>query len=240
MGRELMEFINTIGHDESARLAAVRGPFPLFPESIYKDGQPLRNATVTTIAPTTLDRRVGWSRSFAYAYIRNIMDGTHFVETNAILKERLEREGLYSEALMREIAEKGSLAHVQGIPEHIRRVFVCAHDVSPLWHVKMQAAFQDHTDNAVSKTVNFPNSATKGDVAEVYQLAYRLGCKGTTIYRDGSRAEQVLNIGKVNDGKPEPEDNYGTHPAPAQAGGHRRHDGKGPHRLREPLHHRQL
>ena len=151
---------------------------------------------------------------FAYAYIRNIMDGTHFVETNAILKECLEREGLYSEALMREIAEKGSLAHVHGIPEHIRRVFVCAHDVSPLWHVRMQAAFQDHTDNAVSKTVNFPNSATKSDVAEVYQLAYRLGCKGTTIYRDGSRAEQVLNIGKVNDGKaaeskPEPEDNYG-------------------------------
>ncbi len=214
MGREVMEFINTIGHDESARLAAARGAFPLFPESIYKDGQPLRNATVTTIAPTgTLSIIAGVSSGvepvFAYAYIRNIMDGTHFVETNAILKERLEREGLYSEALMREIAEKGSLAHVHGIPEHIRRVFVCAHDVSPLWHVRMQAAFQDHTDNAVSKTVNFPNSATKSDVAEVYQLAYRLGCKGTTIYRDGSRAEQVLNIGKVNDGKPEPEDNYG-------------------------------
>ena len=102
---------------------------------------------------------------------------------------------------MKQIAEQGSLAHVDGIPEEIRRVFVCAHDVSPIWHVKMQAAFQEYTDNAVSKTVNFPNSATKEEVAEVYRLAFTLGCKGTTIYRDGSRNEQVLNIGKVNDGK---------------------------------------
>ena len=106
---------------------------------------------------------------------------------------------------MRKIAEQGSLAHVEGIPEEIRRVFVCAHDVSPQWHVRMQAAFQEHTDNAVSKTVNFPNSATKEDVAQVYRLAWQLGCKGTTIYRDGSRDEQVLNIGKVNGGgKEEP------------------------------------
>ena len=109
--------------------------------------------------------------------------------------------GIYSEALMKQIVEQGSLAHVDGIPEEIKRVFVCAHDVSPIWHVKMQAAFQQYTDNAVSKTVNFPNSATKAEVAEVYRLAYTLGCKGTTIYRDGSRNEQVLNIGKVNDGK---------------------------------------
>ena len=139
---------------------------------------------------------------FAYAYIRNVMDNTHLIETNQILKDKLAERGLFSDALMREIVEKGTLAHVPGVPEDIRRVFVCAHDVSPIWHVKMQAAFQEYTDNAVSKTVNFPNSATREEVAEVYRLAYELGCKGTTIYRDGSRDEQVLNIGKVNDGKP--------------------------------------
>ena len=131
---------------------------------------------------------------FAYAYIRNVMDNTHLVETNQVLKEKLVGCGLYSDELMRQVAEHGTLAHIDGIPEEIRRVFVCAHDVSPMWHVRMQAAFQEHTDNAVSKTVNFPNSATREDVAEVYHLAYTLGCKGTTIYRDGSREEQVLNI----------------------------------------------
>ena len=206
LGRRLMAFINTEGHHASELLAQKRGAFPLFSESTFPQDRPIRNATVTTIAPTgTLSIIAGVSSGvepvFAYAYIRNVMDGTHLIETNQILKERLEQAGIYSDALMHEIVEKGSLAHVDGIPEDIKRVFVCAHDVSPIWHVRMQAAFQDHTDNAVSKTVNFPKSATKEDVAEVYHLAYTLGCKGTTIYRDGSRNEQVLNIGKVNDGK---------------------------------------
>ena len=206
LAREIMDTVNTIGHRASEELAEVRGPFPLFSESIYKDGRPLRNATVTTIAPTgTLSIIAGVSSGvepvFAYAYIRNVMDNTHLIETNQILKDKLVEAGIYSEELMKQIVEKGSLAHVDGIPEEIKRVFVCAHDVSPIWHVKMQAAFQAYTDNAVSKTVNFPNSATKEEVAEVYTLAYKLGCKGTTIYRDGSRDEQVLNIGKVNDGK---------------------------------------
>ena len=208
LGRRLMAFINTEGHHASELLAEKRGAFPLFSESTFPQDRPIRNATVTTIAPTgTLSIIAGVSSGvepvFAYAYIRNVMDGTHLIETNQILKERLEQAGIYSDALMHEIVEKGSLAHVDGIPEDIKRVFVCAHDVSPIWHVRMQAAFQDHTDNAVSKTVNFPKSATKEDVAEVYHLAYTLGCKGTTIYRDGSRDEQVLNIGKVNDGKTE-------------------------------------
>ena len=206
LAREVMDTVNTIGHQESERLAEVRGAFPLFEESIYKDGKPIRNATVTTIAPTgTLSIIAGVSSGvepvFAYAYIRNVMDNTHLIETNQILKDKLVEAGVYSEALMQQIVEQGSLAHVDGIPEDIKRVFVCAHDVSPIWHVRMQAAFQEYTDNAVSKTVNFPNSATKEEVAEVYRLAYTLGCKGTTIYRDGSRSEQVLNIGKVNDGK---------------------------------------
>ena len=206
LAREIMDTVNTIGHQASEELAEVRGAFPLFSESIYKDGRPLRNATVTTIAPTgTLSIIAGVSSGvepvFAYAYIRNVMDNTHLIETNQILKDKLVEAGIYSEELMKQIVEKGSLAHVDGIPEEIKRVFVCAHDVSPIWHVKMQAAFQEYTDNAVSKTVNFPNSATREEVAEVYRLAFTLGCKGTTIYRDGSRNEQVLNIGKVNDGK---------------------------------------
>ena len=204
MGGEIMEMINRIGHEASEQLAAERGAFPLFGESIYREGAPLRNATVTTIAPTgTLSIIANVSSGvepvFAYAYIRNVMDNTHLIETNHILQERLEEAGLYSEELMQKIVEQGSLAHVDGIPEEIKRVFVCAHDISPIWHVKMQAAFQEHTDNAVSKTVNFPNNATKEDVEDVYLLAYKLGCKGITIYRDGSRAEQVLNIGSVKD-----------------------------------------
>ena len=202
MASQVMELVQTIGHQESQRLAQVRGPFPLFAESVYRDGAPLRNATVTTIAPTgTLSIIAGVSSGvepvFAYAYYRNVMDNTHLIETNQILRDKLTELGLYSDELMRQIIEHGSLAHVEGIPEAVKRVFVCAHDVSPIWHVKMQAAFQQFTDNAVSKTVNFPNSATREEVAEVYRLAYELGCKGTTIYRDGSRDEQVLNIGVV-------------------------------------------
>ena len=114
-----------------------------------------------------------------------------------ILKEELEKRGLYSEGLMRRIAQEGAVSHIKELPEDIRRVFVSTHDISPEYHVRMQAAFQRHTDNAVSKTVNFSNEATREDVAKVYSLAFTLGCKGVTIYRDGSRDEQVLNIGKV-------------------------------------------
>lgn len=210
MGRAVMELIQTEGHRASEALAQARGAFPLFEESTYKNGAPLRNATVTTVAPTgTLSILAGVSSGvepvFAYAYIRNVMDGAHLIETNQILKDALAAAGIYSEALMHQIVEQGTLAHIDAIPGDMKQVFVCAHDVAPIWHVKMQAAFQAFTDNAVSKTVNFPNSATKEEVAQVYTLAYALGCKGTTIYRDGSRDEQVLNIGKVN-GKEKPEE----------------------------------
>ena len=206
LGRKLMSTINTWGHEYSQKLAEARGAFPLFEKSTFKNDIPIRNATVTTIAPTgTLSIISGVSSGvepvFAFAYIRNVMDGTHLIETNSILKEKLTDAGIYSDELMEKIAEQGSLAHIDEIPEEIKRVFVSAHDVSPEWHVRMQAAFQEHTDNAVSKTVNFPGSATKEEVAEVYHLAYISGCKGITIYRDGSREEQVLNIGEVNDGK---------------------------------------
>lgn len=178
----------------------------MFGESIYKDGEPLRNATVTTIAPTgTLSIIAGVSSGvepvFAYVYIRSVMDRTEMIEVNPVLKRVLEERGLYSDELMHRIAEEGTIAHFDEIPAEIRRVFVSAHDISPLYHTKMQAAFQNHTDNAVSKTVNFPHDATEEEVAEVYTLAYKLGCKGVTIYRDGSREIQVLNLAKKDDKK---------------------------------------
>lgn len=196
---DLMDFITATGRHQSEKLAKKRGAFPLFGESIYKDGKLLRNATITTIAPTgTLSIIAGVSSGvepvFSYVYIRNVMDHTEMLEVNPILRELLEKKGLYSEQLMHKIAEEGTIAHIEEIPEDIRRVFLSAHDISPLYHIKMQAAFQEHTDNAVSKTVNFPHDATEKDVAEVYMLAYKLGCKGVTSYRDGSRESQVLNL----------------------------------------------
>ncbi len=200
LAEKLMKFINDEGHAASEALAGKRGAFPLFSESIFRDRLKLRNGTVTTIAPTgTISMIAGCSSGiepvFAFAFVRNVMDGTKLVEVNPVLTEVLKSRGLYTEALMRRIAEEGTIAHIEEIPEGIRRVFVCAHDVSPIYHTRMQAAFQRHTDNAVSKTVNFPSSATREDVAEVYRLSYKLDCKGVTIYRDGSRDEQVLSVG---------------------------------------------
>ena len=209
LAETVMRAVTEAGREESRELAKARGTFPLFQESTLDQELPQRNATVTTIAPTgTLSLLASCSSGvepiFGYVYIRNIMDGTEMIEVNPILREVLEERGLYSDELMKKIAKQGSLEGIEEIPEEIRRVFVCAHDVSPVYHTRMQAAFQRHTDNAVSKTVNFCNSATREEVAEVYKLAFRLGCKGVTIYRDGSRSEQVLNIGKVKkDGQEE-------------------------------------
>lgn len=202
LAEAVMGFITDTARKASQELAKVRGAFPLFSESIFKDGPALRNATVTTIAPTgTLSIIAGCSSGvepvFAYAFVRNVMDGTEMLEVNPVLEEALKSRGLSSPELMHKIAEQGTLAHIPEIPEELRRVFVCAHDIRPEDHVRTQAAFQRHTDNAVSKTVNFQNSATREDVSRVYQLAWKEGCKGVTIYRDGSRFSQVLNVGKV-------------------------------------------
>ncbi len=202
----VMSFIQITGHNASRALAKSRGAFPLFNESTLKDGEPIRNATVTTIAPTgTLSIIAGCSSGvepvFGYVYIRNVMDGTQMVEVNPLLMEKLRTLGLASEEMFQRIAAEGTIAHIAEIPEEVRRVFVCAHDISPEAHVRMQAAFQRQTDNAVSKTVNFPNSATRDEVSAVYRMAFAEGLKGVTIYRDGSRSGQVLNIGRVNDGK---------------------------------------
>lgn len=209
LAETVMRAVTEAGREESRELAKARGTFPLFQESTLDQEIPQRNATVTTIAPTgTLSLLASCSSGvepiFGYVYIRNIMDGTEMIEVNPILREVLEERGLHSDELMKKIAKQGSLEGIEEIPEEIRRVFVSAHEVSPEFHIRMQAAFQRHTDNAVSKTVNFCNSATREEVAEVYKLAFRLGCKGVTIYRDGSRSEQVLNIGKVKkDGQEE-------------------------------------
>ncbi len=201
IGEEVMKFINDEGHKASAELAKVRGGFPLFGESIFRNGETLRNGTVTTIAPTgTISMIAGASSGvepvFAYAYFRNVMDGTKLIEANPILKEKLEELGLYTEEIMEKVIAEGTIAHIEEIPQNVRDIFVCAHDVSPDYHCKMQAAFQRHTDNAVSKTVNFSSDATREEVKEVFVRAYQLDCKGVTIYRDKSRDGQVLNIGK--------------------------------------------
>lgn len=201
LGERVMKFICDRARQKSAELAEQRGVFPAYEQSIWKErGIKVRNATVTTIAPTgTISIIAGVSSGieplFAISYVRNVLDNAQLPEVDPIFEEVAKQKGFYSIELMREIARQGSIQHIEGIPDDIKRVFVTAHDISPEYHIRMQAAFQRYTDNAVSKTVNFPNSATREDVREAYVLAYKLGCKGVTIYRDGSRDTQVLNIG---------------------------------------------
>ncbi len=210
VAEEVMGFIQREGRKASVALANERGTFPYFKGSVFdKEGEPkMRNATVTTIAPTgTLSIIAGCSSGveplFAVAFVRNVMDDDELLEVNPLFKEIAEREGFYSDELMKTVAEEGSVQGIEAIPDKWRRIFVTAHDITPDWHIRIQAAFQKYTDNAVSKTVNFAKTATKEDVEQVYIQAYELDCKGVTIYRDGSREEQVLNIGKVNRAKEE-------------------------------------
>jgi ribonucleoside-diphosphate reductase alpha chain len=205
VAEEIMGFIQRESIATSVELASERGAFPNFKGSTLDSGDAAkrRNATNTTIAPTgTLSIIAGCSSGveplFAVAFIRNVMDDDELVEVNPIFEDIARSEGFYSEELMKKIAEEGTVQGIEEIPEKWRRIFVTAHDITPEWHIRIQAAFQKYTDNAVSKTVNFPKSATKEDVEEVYIKAYEMGCKGVTIYRDGSRQEQVLNIGVVN------------------------------------------
>ena len=197
----IMKFIDDRSKQASIDLAKVRGPFPAFDKSALAGGEPIRNATTTTIAPTgtisiICNASSGVEPLFALAFVRNVMDNDALAEVNPYFKQVAQQRGFYSEQLMREIAQHGSLQDVDGVPEDIQRVFVTAHDISPEYHIRMQAAFQKHVDNAVSKTVNFAHAATRDDVRQVYMLAYSLGCKGVTIYRDGSRDSQVLNVGE--------------------------------------------
>jgi len=204
----VMKFISDDGRKMSEELARQRGAFPNFKGSEYdRPGEkPVRNATVTTIAPTgTVSIIAGCSSGieplFALSFVRKVLDGNELVETNWVFEAVAKKRGFYSEELMRKIARRGSCRGAAGVPADVQKVFVVSHDIAPEWHIRIQAAFQKYTDNAVSKTINFPKSATKEDVRNAYELAWDLACKGITIYRDGSREEQVLNIGSVDQAK---------------------------------------
>ena len=199
---KIMEFITMIGRDESACLAEERGPFPNWARSIYREGRPLRNSTVTTIAPTgTISIIAGCSSGieplFAVAY-SHIVGDRHLTFVNPHFEAVARKRGFYSPELMDKVATHGTLHDLPEVPDEVRRVFVTAHEIAPEWHVRMQAAFQRHTDNGVSKTINLPNSATVEDIARAYRMAYDLGCLGITVFRDGCKSAhggQVLHVG---------------------------------------------
>ncbi|MFH1848082.1 MAG: LAGLIDADG family homing endonuclease, partial [Candidatus Omnitrophota bacterium] len=208
LAEETMRFVIEEAKKASCELAKKRGVFPNFEKSIYnaQNGLRLRNATVTTIAPTgTLSIIAGCSSGieplFALAYYRKVMDNDKLAEINKSFERAAKSRGFFSDDLMKKVIEKGSLHDISEIPEDVKSVFVTSHDISPEWHIRMQAAFQKFTHNAVSKTINFPQEATLKDVEKTYMLSYKLGCKGITIYRDRSRDEQVLNIDRKT---PEP------------------------------------
>jgi ribonucleoside-diphosphate reductase alpha chain len=202
LGEKLMDFLHQESRSASKILAQERGPFPAYPDSVFaqKNLGPYRNATTTTIAPTgTLSILAGCSSGieplFALSFSRHVMDGETLLEVNKHFEQALRQTDWYSQSLMRQVAEKGTIRDMDYLPQDIKEVFVTAMDFEPIWHLRMQAAFQKFTDNAVSKTVNLPHSATEDDISAIYWAAYELGCKGVTVYRDGSKAEQVLHTG---------------------------------------------
>ncbi len=198
IAEKMMKFIQEKSREESMELAKERGVFPNFEKSIYHSTLRLRNATTTSIAPTgsisiIANCSSGIEPLFAVSFVRHVLN-TELIEVNPVFEEIARERNFYSEELMRKIAMRGSIRGIDEIPKDVRRVFVTSHDISPEWHVRMQAVFQKYTDNAVSKTINFPASATIRDVEKAYLLAHKLKCKGITIYRYGSKEEQVLNI----------------------------------------------
>ena len=202
IAEEVMRFISEEADKASVELAKERGVFPAFDGSIYNvpDGPHFRNASRTTVAPTgslsiLANCSSGIEPLFALSYVRHILEGEEFVEINPYFEEIAKKDGFYSAELIRELAEGKRLRDTDHVPEEIKRLFITAHDITPEWHVRMQAAFQRFTDSAVSKTVNFPYEAAPADVAKVYVLAYQEGLKGITIYRDRSRENQVLTVG---------------------------------------------
>ncbi len=209
LGEQVMKFINEQGHKASQQLAKERGPFPMWKQSVYKDDLPIRNSTVTTIAPTGTIGILAHASSgieplFAIAY-------QHIVKTenrtltymNEMFESVAKERGFYTEELMAKVAQKGMIRDMEEISADVRVVFGTAHEIHPDWHVKMQAAFQKYTDNAVSKTINLHHDSTREDIKLAYMLAWETGCNGITVFRDGSKGDQVLNLGTNTDKKEE-------------------------------------
>ena len=199
MAEKVMQFISQEARRASARLGEERGSFPLLEQSRLKSWPAMRNSTVTTIAPTgTISIIAGTSSGieplFALAYVRNVLEGSRLPEVSPLFERAAEERGIWSPQLQSELAKKGSASGLAGVPEDLKDLFVTALEIPPEQHVRVQAAFQKHTDNAVSKTVNLAEKATAEDVRAVYHLAYDLGCKGVTVFRYGSRS-QVLYLG---------------------------------------------
>ena len=203
LAEQTMFFIAEKAHKKSAEIAEKRGSFPNFERSTWRtEYGAFRNATVTTVAPTgSISIIAGCSSGieplFAVSFMRNVLSGTRLFETNYLYEQMAKERGFYSTALLEEIARTGSARNTEGVPVDVKRLFATALDIEPVWHVRMQAAFQKSTDNAVSKTVNLPNQAKVEDVREIFDLARRLKCKGVTVFRYGSKPEQVLYIGEV-------------------------------------------
>jgi ribonucleoside-diphosphate reductase alpha chain len=220
LGEKLMEYINNNGRIHSSELAKTRGKFPNWKDSVYADeGVSMRNATISTIAPTgTISIIAGCSSGiepfFAVSFVRNVMDNTKLIDVNPLFEAIAKKRGFYSTEMMQKIAEANSIQEFEEIPEDVRRIFVTAADVSAEEHIRMQAAFQKNCDSSVSKTINMPNDVTEDDVRTAYWQAYKGGCKGVTIYRDGSRQNQVLSTGATPESSEQPKDQAEAPPIP--------------------------
>lgn len=198
-----MRFLREQAHAASADLAKDRGVFPNFKGSrLESEGQRLRNATVTTIAPTgtisiIADCSPGIEPLYGVSFVRTVMDGVRLITLHPEFLRRIRAAGLYSQRFLDRVSANESIQDLSEIPSDLRRLFVTAHDATPEHHVRMQAVFQKYSDSGVSKTINLPATATKGDVASAFLLAYRLGCKGITVFRTGSREQQVLSCANI-------------------------------------------
>ena len=201
IGERIMQTINEESHNASELLASERGKFPNWEGSVWDVVQkrPMRNSATTTVAPTGTVSIIancsgGIEPMFSLAFFRNVLNGQRLAEVNPIFESVAKEQGFYSDGLIEKIAEKGSLHEINEIPEDVRKIFVCSHDISPEYHVKMQAAFQKNCDSSISKTINLPHDATQEDVEKIYILAWELKCKGVTVYRDGCRENQPMTL----------------------------------------------
>lgn len=207
LAENIMSFMSENARRVSVEIAVKKGSFPNFKKSIYaKKYSALRNAALTTIAPTgTLSIIAGCSSGieplFAVSFVRNVLEGARLFEINSLFERIAKERNFYSKKLLRRIAQTGSIQKIKEIPDDVKRIFRTAFDIKPEWHVKMQAAFQKYTDNAVSKTVNLPAGASVDNVKNAFGLAYKLKCKGITVYRYNSKPQQVLYFGKHPKGK---------------------------------------